>query len=152
MQLSHLFPLEHIVPRLQAESRREIFLRLMEPLVKAQIITSPDNFADALEEREDQVTTEVGHAVAIPHARSMAVRRLAATIGVAPEPGLIFGPDPNQPCRLFFLIAIPEFAPTAHLPLLRALAKLARHEKRRERLMACTTAKQIHRQLSSIRG
>ena len=152
MQLAKLPPLENIVTLPDNISRRELLIRLIQPLAKSGIVDGIDTFADDLEEREEQVTTQVEGGFALPHARSLAVRRLGLTMGIAPPPGLNFGPDPSQPCRIFFLIAIPEFAPAAHLPLLQTLAKMARDQKRREKLLACTTARQALKEIGSFKG
>ena len=142
---------EHIINPITGENNREIFELLTAPLVASGIVTDAKVFVADLEERENKVTTQIETNVAVPHARSKVVKRLGMTIGVAPEPGLNFDPDHETPCRLFFLMAIPSFAPTAHMPLLKKLAMFAHDHKRVEKLLESDN-KKILKQLTSFRG
>jgi len=152
MNLNNLLPLNHIIPSLEADTRREILLRMASPLVESEIVTNLEQFVNHLEEREDQITTQVVKDAALPHSRSMSVKRLGMSMALAPAPGLNFGPDPIKPCRIFFLIAIPYLSPTSHLPLLEHLAKFCRNEKNREKILTCKTKKQILKFLNSFKG
>jgi mannitol/fructose-specific phosphotransferase system IIA component (Ntr-type) len=64
-------------------------------------------------------------------------------VGFADAPGLVFNPAAGANCRVFFLIAIPAFAPTAHLTLLQHLVHFTNDAKRMEKLLACQTAAQV---------
>ncbi len=152
MEISSLLPPENIITDLQAVSRRDIFSQLINPLCVSQVVRDRETFADALEQREEQITTQMENQVAMPHARSLTVTRLGMSLGITPEPGLNFGSDPNRKCRLFFLIAIPNFAPSAHLSLLKKLAGFAHDQKRLDRFFNCRTKKQMIKQLQSFRG
>ena len=152
MDLKTCLPTNHIVLHLQGTSRREILSALCEPLVSDSVVTNIETFLDDLERREDEITTRVTESIALPHARSHAVRRLGFCVGIADEPGLSFGALPAHCCRLFFLIGVPSYAPTAHMPLLQTLAKLAQDEQKTAKLLASRTPSQAMRCLVSFRG
>ncbi len=152
MNLNQLIIQNNIIVAIEAVSRRDLLDQLIQPLVREKIVDNAELFADNLEEREDLVTTQVEHGVALPHARSVAVKRLGLSVGIARPPGFNFGPDPRYPCQLFFLIAIPIFAPTAHLPLLRKLAAFAHNRKCRENMLSSNTPKQVIKHLMAFKG
>jgi mannitol/fructose-specific phosphotransferase system IIA component (Ntr-type) len=150
MDLKTLLPKEHILLQTTVRNRQELFQAATAPLVQAGIVTDGPAFVAALEAREEQVTTQVEGGIAFPHARSSVVRRLGLVLVTAPEPGLPFGPA-AQPARLFFCIAVPAIAPTAHLQLLRALADFARTPSRVQRLLEVTMPSRVLRAMATVR-
>ena len=135
-----LFPRSHVILGVPAAlSRRELLERLTRPLADSRIVLDLDVFLQDLEEREARITTQADHGVAFPHARSRAVARLGATLGTIEPPGIRFSDTAEENVRLVFVIAVPGFAPTAHLPLLRRLAEFAADSSRVERLLNSTT-------------
>lgn len=151
MEIRLLLPKEHVVLGLQGPNRRALLRALSAPLVAEGVVTDAEAFLDELEIREEQVTTQMTGGVAFPHARSQAVGRLALVVGVATAPGLVFCTTDQEPCRLFFLIAVPPAAPTAHLPLLRCLSAFVRQGSQVSRLLEAPTPTQVVRVLSAFR-
>jgi len=148
MDLKALLPRHHILIGLKAKGRRKILEALATPLINDGMITNLEQFLDDLERREDQINTQIGRDMAIPHARSECVRRLSITVGLAAAPGLAFSNDPEKPvCRIFFLIAVPALAPTAHLNLLQHLVHFANDPRRLEKFRECRTAGPLASQL-----
>ena len=129
-----------------------MFQQLIQPLVDDGLVTNAADFLVDLERRENEITTQLEHGVAFPHARSMAVKRVALAIGIAPEPGIEFNPEATEPCRVFFLMAVPSFAPTAHFSLLRKLANFAHDEKQLAKFLVAKTPTQAIRCLTTFKG
>ena len=143
MDLKALLPKSHAFFHLKAMDRSAVFRQLVSPLVESKIVTDADAFIADLIRREDQITTQIHPDIALPHARSEAVRRLGLSIGIADPPGLVFNPAVGECCRIIFLIAIPACSPTAHLTLLQHLVHFANDPKRMEKLLACQTPAQV---------
>jgi len=152
MDIKALLPKEHVVLNLSGDTRRDLLQALAAPLVADGLVTDEDAFLNAVEHREDEVTTQLAGGVAFPHARSPFVRRLALTVGIAQPPGLIFNPSLETPCQLFFLLAIPALAPTSHLPVLQRLANFVHDEKCLLKLIASTTPALAARCLHTFKG
>lgn len=151
MEIKLLLPREHVVLGLGGADRRAILRSLCAPLVQEQAVTDAEAFLDELEAREEQITTQMAGGVAFPHARSQAVGRLALTVGLTTAPGLAFCNAEREPCRLFFLIAVPPAAPTAHLPLLRYLSAFVRQGSQLNGLLKAQTPAQVVRLLSALK-
>jgi mannitol/fructose-specific phosphotransferase system IIA component (Ntr-type) len=97
----------------------------------------------AVEEREAVLSTGIGFGVAIPHARSSAVKELTLVCGVSPEP-VPFDSIDGEPVRLFFLIVGPEASAGQHVKILSRIARLVRHEKLRQRLCEARTPDEFY--------
>jgi mannitol/fructose-specific phosphotransferase system IIA component (Ntr-type) len=152
MDITQLLPREHIVLEAAGADRSDLLRCLLVPLVQDGTIADGEAFLAELELRERQVTTQVPGGVAFPHARSRCVRRLGLVVGTAAAPGVAFAGPGAESCRLFFLIAVPTSAPTAHLPLLRHLSALVRQPARVERLVEARTASQLARIMAARRA
>lgn len=144
---------EKVILDLVPGDRRQILAQLVAPLVADGHVTDADLFLADLERRESQMTTVMDNGlVAIPHARSHAVRRLGLCVATAAAPGLRFDADSQHFTRVFFCLAVPSFAPTAHIPLLQSLARFARDPERIEKLLASRTPGVAARYLAQFRG
>lgn len=141
IKLKNYVQTNQVIFKLTGESDEEILNKLIDPLEKNKVVNDRKKFMQDVLEREKRLTTVMGNGVAFPHARSTAVSKMAISVGIAEEPGLMFGSDlvnksgiiyQNSPVKIFFLIAVPSFAPTGHLPILQTLAKFIRDEERME--------------------
>ncbi len=131
---------------------RDLLRELIGVLAAEELVTDPELFLGDVERREAQVTTVMDNGVAFPHARSHAVRRLGLSLAIVAEPGLRFDPESEVRSRLFFCLAVPSLAPTAHIPLLQALARFARDPKRVEKLLSSRTPGTAARYLAAFKG
>lgn len=79
-----------------------------------------------LKRREQLGSTGVGHGIAIPHCRSLAVTRLRLAFGHRPG-GVEYQAIDAQPVFSFFLIVAPPLEVSNHyLPVLSRIAQLAK--------------------------
>ena len=152
MDIKSLIPASHVLIGLEGSTQRDILRNLCTPLSKEHILSDTDAFLDDVERREKQITTQVDDMIALPHARSTAVRRLACSVGIACDPGLTYNAETEARCRLFFMIAVPAFAPTAHLPLLQHLANFAHDPERVGKLLDSASPSQAARQIVRFKG
>jgi mannitol/fructose-specific phosphotransferase system IIA component (Ntr-type) len=93
----------------------------------------------AVLERESVLSTGIGFGVAIPHARSAAVRELIMVAGVTPRP-VPFDAIDGEPVRLLFLIVGPEASAGSHVKILSRIARLVRRESVRQQLFEAVDA------------
>ena len=154
MDLTRLLPTSHTLINLEPTSRLDLLQQLTQPLVDTGIITDSEAFCQDLEIREKQITTVIGNSVAIPHARTKVATRLGLSLGLVKDGKLFkFSDDDDiEGVSLFFLIAIPSFAPASHLPLLQHLAKFVRHEKKIAKLFKSKTPAAATKYLHSFKS
>lgn len=87
-----------------------------------------------LDHRERKATTGIASGVAIPHVRSMQVKRFLMGFVRAPEPGWPFLSLDGEPTRFFFLLASPPWDDRLYLQIYRELASVIQDEETMEDL------------------
>lgn len=97
----------------------------------------------AVLEREQVLSTGIGHGIAIPHAKSPLVTDLVLVAGASPA-GVAFDALDGEPVRLFFLLIGPESAAGTHVKALSRIARLVRRESVREALLAAQSGAAFH--------
>jgi mannitol/fructose-specific phosphotransferase system IIA component (Ntr-type) len=93
-------------------------------------------------ERELQMATDVGHGVAIPHARCPGLVNPLMVFG-RPVEGIVFSADSTMPVRLIFLLVTPAERPNVQVFFLAQLASVAQSELVRERLCRAETPQEV---------
>lgn len=146
MLLTEFLTPERVVVPLAARDKAGIIAELTRHLVDH----SGGSFAEvlgAIEEREAVLSTGIGFGVAIPHARSSAVRELTVVCGVSPVP-ISYDSIDGEPVRLFFLIVAPEASAGQHVKVLSRIARLVRREDLRAKLSGALTAQEFYAALA----
>ena len=98
-------------------------------------LADPDSFEADVLLREAECTTGVGGGLAIPHAKSAAVRAPGLAALTLRE-GMDYQSLDGQPVRLLFLLAAPQNADAAHIQMLAELARLLLTPGLADRLLA----------------
>jgi fructose-specific phosphotransferase system IIA component len=133
MRLSELLNPNSIRVRLQARTKREALVELVELLESGHGFQSQGEILDRVVRREEMMTTGIGNGIAIPHGKARAVERMAAACAIAPE-GLDFEAEDGQPAYLFVLFVSPENAATQHVRALANISRLFKEETVRKSL------------------
>jgi PTS system nitrogen regulatory IIA component len=108
-------------------------LRELTQLLAERAGTEPGPLLRAVLEREQVLSTGIGHGIAIPHAKVATVRDLMLVCGSSPQ-GVDFDALDGAPVKLFFLLVGPESAAGQHVKALSRIARLVRRESVREAL------------------
>jgi nitrogen PTS system EIIA component len=140
--LTELLTPDRVVVPLAARDKAGVIAELTRHLVAR----SGGEYADvleAVEERENVLSTGIGFGVAIPHARSSAVRELSVVCGLSPVP-VPYDSIDGDPVRLFFMIVGPEAAAGEHVKVLSRIARLVRRDNLRQQLCEAMTADQFY--------
>jgi len=108
---------------LQGKDKDSVIEELAELMDRENKLYSKSDFIKAVHEREALTSTAVGWGVAIPHARSAAVKETAVSFGRSK--GFRWDPDSEEPIRLVFLLAVPSANPNKdYIDLLASLARM----------------------------
>ncbi|MFC1766156.1 cation:proton antiporter, partial [Planctomycetota bacterium] len=87
-----------------------------------------------IKERERLMPTGMGHGIAIPHCRLLALDQ-PTVVFARHRDGIVFGGMDNNPCQLIVLILSGAGAPDEHIKLLAAMARLLGNEDTRNALL-----------------
>lgn len=134
---------ERLLLNLKAQDKEESIREIAALLKDAKEIVDFETFVKDVFEREKLATTGIGHGIAIPHARTNAVKDFVVAFGRS-EAGVEFNSVDSKPAKLIFLLGTPKAKGLGdYLKLLARLTKLLKEESFRNLLVQATSPKEI---------
>lgn len=134
MRLTDFITPEHVKIGLESGNKEEIIEELVSLLVETSDVTDADVIYEAVMGREREGSTGLEKGVAIPHAKSDAVKSLSIVIGVSRE-GVDFDAQDGKPSHLFFLMVAPTSESGPHVQAIAKIVKLIKLDKFRKKLV-----------------
>ncbi|OLS40628.1 PTS fructose transporter subunit IIABC [Bacillus sp. MRMR6] len=134
MRITELLTKETINLSLKSNQKSDVIEELVTVLDTAGKLTNRSEFKKAILKREEQSTTGIGEGIAIPHAKTKAVKQPAIVFGRSTS-GVNYNSLDGQPAHLFFMIAATEGANNTHLEALARLSTILMKEEVREQLL-----------------
>lgn len=120
MKITDLLRPQSIALGAACKDRDGVLTRLSQLQAQGDNLSDVQRYKKDLLAREKQSTTAIGAGVAVPHAKSDAVKRPGLAALTIPG-GVDYGAPDGQPSRLFFAIAAPENGGDTHLDILARL-------------------------------
>ncbi|MFC2947891.1 PTS fructose transporter subunit IIABC [Virgibacillus sediminis] len=142
MKITELLNEETIILDVAADSKQEVLSELIDQLDKAGRLDNKEAFKEGILKREEQSTTGIGEGIAIPHAKSAAVRQPAIAFGRSQD-GIDFDSLDGQPAHLFFMIAASEGANNDHLEALSRLSTFLMDENFRAAILKASSKEEV---------
>ncbi|MET3574402.1 fructose-specific PTS transporter subunit EIIC [Bhargavaea ullalensis] len=142
MKITSLLTKETVLLDLKAGTKPDVLSELVSGLDAAGKLNDREAFAADILAREEQSTTGIGDGIAIPHAKSAAVRVPSIAFGRS-EAGIDYDSLDGQPAHLFFMIAASDGAANDHLEALSRLATFLMDANFRDRVMNAETADDV---------
>jgi len=135
LRLHRILPVEHVAIDPAVGSREELFHLFAELFYASGLVKSTEAVVRRLREREDILSTGIGHGVAVPHAQLEGLGRLAVAASTHPR-GLTYSALDGRPVRLAFCLVGDADTTIDHLAGLARLARLARRPEAVDSLVA----------------
>ena len=132
-----------MVPNLQSGDRLGAIKELVDRMHEAGWVDDSLSFLQSVLVREDLESTVVTEGVAFPHARSHAVKRLGAAVGVSRQ-GVRFG-DQGEPVHVVCLLGAPTGNSDDYLPLLARVSQTFDDRAFQECLLECSSSEHMYR-------
>jgi len=142
IRIVDLLKLDTILLPLSAGTKEEALDRLIDKLDEAGRLHDKEEMKKAIWARENQGSTGIGEKIAIPHAKTAAVKIPSIAFGLSHE-GVDFNSLDEQKAHLFFMIAATEDADQAHLETLAQLSQMLMDESFRQELLKAETKEQV---------
>jgi fructose PTS system EIIBC or EIIC component len=142
IRITELLTADTIIMQLSAKTKDEVLDELIAQLDKAGRITNKDSMKEAILAREAQSSTGIGEGIAIPHAKTAAVKIPSIAFGYSGE-GVDFASLDQQKAHLFFMIAATEDANQAHLETLALLSQMLMDESFRQKLIKAQSKEEL---------
>lgn len=127
MKITDVVREELMILDVQANTKAEILDEMVQKLVDTGAVNDFTSFREAIQKREDTMSTGLGNGIAMPHAKNEAVSK-TSVVFAKKEGGLDFESLDGQPAELFFMIAAEGGSADTHLKVLAELSKLLMNE------------------------
>ncbi|MED0871582.1 fructose-specific PTS transporter subunit EIIC [Bacillus mobilis] len=144
MKITELLKRDTVIMNLTASNKEAVIDELVEKLDGANRLNSKAEFKEAILKRESQSTTGIGEGIAIPHAKTKAVKQPAICFGRSVS-GINYESLDGQPAHLFFMIAASEGANNTHLETLSRLSTVLMDEGFRKQLLEAKDEEELLR-------
>ncbi|AOM81805.1 PTS fructose transporter subunit IIABC [Salisediminibacterium beveridgei] len=142
MKITELIQTGTIELDLKGSSKSAVIEELADVLDRAGKLSDRKAFIEAIEEREEQTSTGIGEQVAIPHAKTKAVKEPAIVFGRSLD-GVDYDSLDGEPAKLFFMIAATEGANRFHLDALSRLSTFLMDENFRAGLLGASSKEEV---------
>jgi mannitol/fructose-specific phosphotransferase system IIA component (Ntr-type) len=140
LSIAQLFREPLVNLELRARTRDGVLAELAQRVTAVSPDADPDRVSEQLKRRERQMSTAVGHGIAIPHAITAEVEEPVLLLGRSRR-GVAFASSLfHKPVRLLFVILAPEAERAQYLEILSSLARLLKQRKVGESLLRVRTA------------
>lgn len=98
---------ENIIYDLIAKNPSEVITALSQRLLKSQCINNLDDFIESVWQRENEIPTNIGKGIAIPHGKSRTVQFSSIAMARLKYP-VSWSHEDDEPVQYVFLLAIKE--------------------------------------------
>lgn len=142
MRITDLLTESTIALDLNASSKNAVIDELVDTLWSAGKLYDKVKYHDAIHARESQSTTGIGEGIAIPHAKTDAVKTPAIAFGKS-KSGVDYQSLDGTPAHLFFMIAAPAGGAQTHLDALAKLSGILMNEDVRAQLLNAETKEEV---------
>ncbi len=142
MSVVSLITKEIIKTPLESTSKNDVIAELLKLLVETGKVEKEAEVYSALLSREALCSTGFERGIAMPHAKSAAVKELCLAIGISPK-GLDFEALDEQPSHFFFLLLAPEDQAAKHVEAMSELARLMQSNAFCRMLKNATTPEEV---------
>ena len=142
MKIADLLAKESIDLRAKVGSKEEALEHLVALMAKSGKLADEAEYKRCVLAREEEGSTGIGEGIAIPHAKTNAVKAPGLAAMIVSE-GVDFASLDDQPAKLFFLIAAPDTEDNVHLDVLSRLSTLLMDEEFTTALYAAKSPKEF---------
>lgn len=149
MEIIELFDESTITLDLQGETKDEIIAEMVDLLDKGGVLADKEEYTKEIYAREAQSTTGLGFDIAIPHAKTAAVKTPRVAFGKSSK-GFDFQSEDGQKAHLIFMIAATDTDSNLHLQALATLSRNLIKAPFREKLLAAANTAEVMEVLKEI--
>lgn len=134
MRITDLLKKQGIALDVKVSSKDEAIDKLVNLMDASGNLNDKKEYKNKVLERESLSTTGIGDGIAIPHAKTKAVKNPGLS-SIVVKDGVDYDSLDGAPAKLFFMIAAPESANNLHLEVLARLSTILMDESFRESLI-----------------
>lgn len=131
------------------QTKEELIEAVAKLLDEKERLYSLEGYIQAVNEREAEVSTNLGDGIGMPHARTDTVKEASLVFVRLKEP-IVWGDE--KPVRIVFQIAVPNNSGNLHLKILSQLARHLVYEEFKNRLLQVKSEEELLTIISEATG
>ena len=139
MRIIDLLDKKSINLNLKSSDKTSVINELVDLVDASGNLNDKNEYKQEILAREAKSTTGIGEGIAIPHAKTKAVKKACLASGVS-KTGIDYDSLDGAPSNLFFMIAAPDGANDTHLEVLSRLSTILMDENFRSSLINASSA------------
>ena len=143
-KITELLRKDTIKLRLDSTTKADVIDELVNILDKAGKLNDREEYKKQILKREAEFSTGIGEGIAIPHAKTAAVKTPALAFGIKKE-GLDYESLDGTDAQLFFMIAASEGANNEHLDTLARLSSMLMNKEFKDNLINAESPDEVLR-------
>jgi fructose-specific phosphotransferase system IIA component len=149
MRLTDYVSRDHVKIGLAGESKEEVIEELVSLLADTSDVSDVDAIYEAVMSREREGSTGLEKGVAIPHAKSDAVKSLSIVVGISRD-GIEFESQDGKPAHLLFLMVAPTSESGPHVQAIAKIVKMIKLDKFRKKLIEAKKPEDVVEVISRV--
>lgn len=151
MLLQELIDEDLIILELKASNKKEVIKEIAELFVKKGVATDKDKLVADINKREEMESTGIGNNIAIPHAKSDAVKEIKVAFGRIKE-GINFKALDELIVYFIFMVVGPKDASDEYLQAVAKVLRFLRPAGTREALLEVKSPKEVMELIKKFDG
>jgi PTS system nitrogen regulatory IIA component len=148
LKLAEMFTPDAVILDLKAKDKMGAIREIANHLIDKGIIVNSEEFLKAIDNRENLESTGIGDGIAIPHARTDAVRELILTLAISRN-GVDFEAVDGKPSNVIFMIVSPDSKKGEYIRILAKLSQIIRRPGLKDSLLKARTVDDV---VAIVRG
>ena len=142
MRILDLLVKERINLNLQSSTKSDVIKEIAWSFEETKVLNHYDDFVTAVNAREALSSTALEEGIAIPHAKTNAIKKAAVAIGRKLD-GIDYDSLDGEKSQLFFMIGAPDGANNEHIEVLAKLSQLLLDDDFRLALLKANSAEEV---------
>jgi mannitol/fructose-specific phosphotransferase system IIA component (Ntr-type) len=142
MKLKDYLPQSNIIADLKGVTKVDVIQELLLHMKNLNIVHDYDLAFSDIMSREGYLSTGLENGLAIPHAKTDGIDKLALAFGLKPS-GVEFESLDQKPAQLIFLVLSPRDVSGPHIHALALIARNLKEIKTRQNLIKAASASEI---------
>ena len=142
MKFDELLNIENIATHIEADDKYAIIQTLIQMLGPLEEFGGEEQVYSVVKEREELMSTGVGHGIAIPHGKMDNGSKIVAALCTIKD-GIDFESPDKMPVHLIILLVGPKSETGAHIRSLAYISKILQDDETRKKLFHADSADKV---------
>jgi fructose-specific phosphotransferase system IIA component len=142
MKITDILQIDSISLDIDTQSKEELLSQLLELADKSGKIIDKDKTLNEIFEREKILSTGIGKGIALPHAKTNAVKDTIGALAILKN-SIDYDSLDGNPVNIVFLLLGLEHNVSNHLKMLSKISRLLNNDSFREKLFECKNNSEI---------